>query len=239
MNKYISVLFTKHKKKLPKRFQGTILDEWIQYGFLTILSAWTFQGMLMLNWRETVIKLLLDIFITLLLWSVGSPFLFAFFIAHTLNYMFNGQAKAVYNHMGAGNKSAESFYIGTVAMKKRIESARYIDAGIAFGSLSRGCYMPSSDIDIRIIPAVGEWNYWKTCIWALKERSIAFVNGYPLDMYVFTLPVTKKLMRSDELPIMVVERNQCARYVYPERVEWNAWCEIFIKEQHFADINIK
>ncbi len=236
MIKYISVLFTKHKKKLPKRFQGTILDEWIQYGFLTILSAWTFQGMLMLNWRETVIKLVLDVAITLALWMVGVPFLLAFFIAHTLNYMFNGQAKAVYNHMGAGNKSAKSFFNGTISMKKRIDTAQHIDAGIAYGSLSRGCYKPTSDIDIRIIPAKGEWNFWKTCFWAVKERSIAFATGYPLDMYVFTLPVVQKLMRSDELPIIVVERNKCAQEIYPDRVEWDEWCEVFVKEQNIKNI---
>lgn len=231
MTKYIEVLFTKHKKKLPKRFQGTILDEWIKYGFLTILSAWTFQGMLMLNWRETLIKLTLDAVVTVILWCMGVPVILAFLIAHTLNYMFNGQAKAVYNHMGAGNKPAKSFYEGTVAMKQRIDNAKCIDAGIAFGSLSRGCYKPSSDIDIRIIPAQGEWNYWKTCFWAVKERCIAFATGYPLDMYVFTLPVTQKLMRSDELPIMVTERDECARQAYPERVEWDEWCAIFRQEQ--------
>ena len=235
MTKYIEVLFTKHKKKLPKRFQGTILDEWIKYGFLTILSAWTFQGMLMLNWRETLIKLILDAVVTVILWGVGVPIILAFLVSHTLNYMFNGQAKAVYNHMGAGNKSAKSFYEGTVAMKQRIDNAKYINAGIAFGSLSRGCYKPSSDIDIRIIPAQGEWNYWKTCFWAVKERCIAFATGYPLDMYVFTLPVTQKLMRSDELPIMVTERGECARQAYPERVEWDEWCAIFTKEQNIVE----
>lgn len=235
MTKYIEVLFTKHKKKLPKRFQGTILDEWIKYGFLTILSAWTFQGMLMLNWRETVIKLAIDVVLTVMFCWMGIPLLLAFLIAHTLNYMFNGQAKAVYNHMGAGNKSAKSFYRGTVAMKKRIEKAKSIDAGIAYGSLSRGCYKPTSDIDIRIIPAAGEWNFWKACFWAVKERCIAFATGYPLDMYVFTLPVAQKLMRSDELPIMVVERNQCAKQAYPERVEWDEWCMVFRKEQNIGE----
>ena len=232
MTKYITVLFQKHKKKLPKRLQGTILDEWIQYGFLTILSAWVFQGMLMLNWRETVIKIGLDVIVTLCLWWAGLPWWLAFLIAHTLNYMFNGQAKAVYNHMGAGNKPACSFFRGTIAMRGRIDAAKCIDAGIAYGSLSRGCYKPTSDIDIRIIPARGEWNYWKACFWALRERCIAFATGYPLDMYVFTLSVAQKLMRSDELPIMVVERNGCAMNTYPERVEWNEWCDVFRKEQH-------
>lgn len=232
MTPYITVLFKKHKKKLPKKFQGTILDEWIKYGFMTIISAWTFQGMLLLNWRETTIKLLLDVLLTCILYVVGLPLLLSFFIAHTLNYMFNGQAKAVYNHMGAGNKPAIDFYKGTLSMKKRLDKTNCIAAAIAYGSLSRGCYKLTSDIDIRIIPKKGEWNYWKTCFWALKERCIAFVTGYPLDMYVFTLEKTKSVMRSDELPIMVLEKDECAKQVYPDRVDWNNWCKIFRSEQN-------
>lgn len=67
MASYITVLFTKHKKKLPKKFQGTILDEWIRYGFMTVLSAWVFQGMLYANWRENVIKIGLDLVLTVAL----------------------------------------------------------------------------------------------------------------------------------------------------------------------------
>lgn len=230
MNKYITVLFTKHKKKLPPKLQGTILDEWIRYGFLTILSAWVFQGMLYANWRENIIKIALDLCMTTTL-SLVIPWWLGLFIAHTLNYMLNAQAKAVYNHMGAGNKSAAEFYKGTLAMKKRLEKAICLDAAIAYGSLSRGCYKPTSDIDVRFIPKAGEWNYWKACFWTLKERTIAFLTGYPLDSYVFTLEHTKKAMRSDELPIIVMEHNKVAKDIYPERVEWQEWCNVFQKEQ--------
>ena len=48
---------------------------------------------------------------------------------------------------------------------------------------------------------------------------------------MFTLEHTKKVMRSDELPIIVLERAGAAKKLYPERVEWEEWCEIFKKEQ--------
>jgi len=38
-------------------------------------------------------------------------------------------------------------------------------------------------------------------------------------------------MRSDELPIIVMEHNKVAKDIYPERVEWQEWCNVFQKEQ--------
>lgn len=235
MNQYITVLFSKHKKKLPKKFQGTILDEWIRYGFLTILSAWFFQGMLYANWRENVIKISLDIIITILL-SLIIPWWMSLFIAHTLNYMFNAQAKAVYNHMGAGNKPAIDFYNSTLAMRNRLEKTNCLMSVIAYGSLSRGCYKPTSDIDVRFIPKPGEWNYWKACFWTLKERCISFLTGYPLDSYVFTLEHTQRVMRSDELPILILERDDTVKKLYPKRIEWKEWCNVFKREQKLTSM---
>ena len=235
MTKYITVLFQKHKKKLPKKFQGTFLDELIRYGFMTILSAWIFQGMLYANWRENVIKIVLDVVITLGLCVIGLQWWLSFFIAHTLNYCLNAQAKAIYNHMGAGNKPAIDFYEGVLAMKKRLDKCDCMKAAIAYGSLSRGCYKPTSDIDVRFVPKDGEWNWWKACFWTLKERIISFFTGFPLDSYVFSLERCKTGMRSDELPIIVLERDNCAKDIYYERVEWEDWCKLFKKEQGLKD----
>lgn len=231
MNSYIRVLFKKHKKKLPKKLQGTIFDEWIHYGILIVISAWVFQGMLYANWRENVLKIGTDILATVLLAFI-MPWWCGFLISHTLNFMLNAQAKAIFNHMGAGNKPAIDFYKGVVAMKKRIEKTSCIEAAIAYGSLSRGCYKPTSDIDVRFIPKAGEWNFWKACFWTFRERAISFFTGFPLDSYVFSLEHTKKVMRSDELPIIVIEKNNVAKGVYPERVEWEGWCKVFKNEQH-------
>lgn len=233
MTPYIKVLFQKHKKKLPKKLQGTFMDEFIRYGFMTILSAWIFQGTLYANWRDNIVKWFLDIFITILL-SLIMPWWLGFLIAHTLNYCFNAQAKAVYNHMGAGNKPAIEFYKGVQAMKIRAEKTKCLAAVIAYGSLSRGCYKPTSDIDVRFIPQPGEWNFWKATFWTLKERCIAFLTGFPLDAYVFSLKHTKEIMRSDELPIIILEHANFTKEIYPKRVEWKEWCDLFEKEQNLS-----
>lgn len=230
MTSYIIVLFKKHKKFLPKKIQGSILDELIRYGFMTMISAWVFQSMLYMNWRETTLKIFIDAIITGLFIFMGLPWYLAFFIAHSLNFLLNYQIKATYNHMGAGNKSVEEFYRETLELKKRVDKADCLQASVAYGSLSRGCYKPTSDIDVRFIPAPGEWNFWKSCLFAIKERAYCNMIGYPLDMYVFTKKQTHDKMSLKELPIMMKEENGCMQDVYPERVEWEEWCKLFKKE---------
>ncbi len=229
MKNIFIVLFTKHKKKLPKKFQGTFLDEFVKYGIVIIISAWIFQGMFYMNWRELTLKIILDLILTAI-FSLILPIWLAFLIAHTLNYMFNGQCIAVYNHMGGKGKAID-FLIGIEKMKKRIEAVPYIESAIAYGSLSRGCYKPTSDIDIRIAPVNGELNWWKTCIWAVKERIIAFFTGFPLDMYVFTVEHSKKVMKTDEVPIIIKGNQLKISKYYDALIQYNDFVDIFKKEQ--------
>lgn len=227
----LKVLFSKHKKILPKKLQGTFLDELMKYGIMIIISAWIFQGMLYMNWRELTLKIIIDLILVVIL-SMILPIWLAFLIAHTLNYMFNGQCIAVYNHMG-GKGKAMDFLIGIEKMKNRIEAVPYIDSAIAYGSLSRGCYKPTSDIDIRIAPINGELNWWRTCIWAVKERIIAFLNGFPLDMYVFTVEHTTKVMKTDEKPIVIKGDDMKINKYYNAIIQYNDFVDIFKKEQKF------
>ena len=91
--------------------------------------------------------------------------------------------------------------------------------------MSRGCYKRTSDIDIRLIPAKGGW--WATAFYAVWLRTWAFFAHYPLDMYCYDPEVVIKKMRSDELPIMVNERNKCMMPWYPERVDFDEFVKIF------------
>lgn len=228
MSNYFSVLFTKHKKHLPKPFKGTWFEEICRYGVMIFISAWVLQGMRIMNWRETVLKLLLDVVIMALLIGVGCYWLLAFVIAHTLNFTFNGQLFAMFTHMGATNVPPQRFLMQTEHIARKAQKSPCIAAAIAYGSLSRGCYKRTSDIDLRIIPAMGEWNWWCCVLWAFGQRCIAFIERYPLDMYVYSADEVIKRMRTDELPVMLCERRYCMKDYYPNRVEFNEFKERFI-----------
>ncbi len=222
---YIILLFKKHKKHLPERLKGTFIGEFCRYGFMIFLSAWILQGVRITNWREVVIRYAIDIILMAIMISFGVHWALAFFIAHSINFTFNGQLFAMYTHMGATGVKAEKFLKDTIKMSKMIEKHKFIRASIAYGSLSRGCYKRTSDIDIRLIPAEGGW--WATAFYAVWLRTWAFFVHYPLDMYCYDPKVVVKKMRSDELPVMVNERDKCMMQWYPERVEFDEFIKIF------------
>lgn len=222
---FITVLFKKHKKFLPTRLQGTAIGEFCRYGFMIFLSAWILQGVRITNWREVVIRYSIDVVLTIIMVWLGVHWLLALFIAHSINFTLNGQLFAMYTHMGATGVSAKKFLQCTIKMREKIAQHKFIAASIAYGSLSRGCYKRTSDIDIRLIPAKGGW--WQTALYAVWLRTWAFFVGYPLDMYCYDADVVIKKMRTDELPIMVNEREKCMEEWYPERVEWEEFEKVF------------
>lgn len=225
---FITLLFKKHKKHLPARLQGTWFGEFCRYGFMIFLSAWIFQGVHITNWREVTIRYSIDAIITASLILLGVHWALAFFIAHSINFTLNGQLFAMYTHMGATSVKASKFLKNTIELSKKIEKHKFIRASIAYGSLSRGCYKKTSDIDIRLIPAKGGW--WRTALYAVWLRTWAFFVHYPLDMYCYDPEVVVKKMRTDELPIMVNERDKCMLKWYPERVEFEDFIKIFTKQ---------
>ena len=169
---YITLLFKKHKKHLPARLQGTWFGEFCRYGFMIFLSAWIFQGVHITNWREVTIRYAIDAIITASLILLGVHWALAFSIAHSINYALNGQLFAMYTHMGATGVNASKCLNDTNKLSKKIGKHKFIRASIAYGSLSRGCYKETSDIDIRLIPAEGGW--WRTALYAVWLRTWAF-----------------------------------------------------------------
>lgn len=222
---YITLLFKKHKKHLPERLKGTLVGEFCRYGFMIFLSAWILQGVRITNWREVVIRYAIDATLMAIMISLGIHWALAFFIAHSINFALNGQLFAMYTHMGATGVKADKFLQETITMSKMIEKHKFIRASIAYGSLSRGCYKKTSDIDIRLIPAESGW--WLTALYAVRLRIWAFFVHYPLDMYCYDPEMVIKKMRTDELPIMVNERDKCMMQWYPERVSFDEFIKIF------------
>ncbi len=227
--KFITVLFRKHKKHLPACLEGTKFGEFYHYGFMIFISAWVFQGIRIMNWREATLKVALTIIPTTILILFGVHFILAFLIAHTINFAINGQLFAMYTHMGVTNVTAKHFLNMTKEIAKTCSTKKSLNAAIAYGSLSRGNFKSTSDIDLRLIPAKGELNWWGCAFFALWLRTKYFFKGYPLDLYVYDPVVVIKRMRTDELPVMLFERDGYMKEWYPERVEYAEFIEIFTK----------
>lgn len=230
MHRFILVLFKQQKKHLPVWLENTFLSPVLRLGVFVFLSAWFFQGILYMDKREITIKFIFDAIFTIAIMFAGVKWWVSFLIAHSLNFIFNGQFLAMYTHMGAISLSVDDFLNYIISCQKRLEKYNFIDVAIAFGSLSRGVYKSTSDLDIRIIPKKGCLNWIKAVFWAVTERIRAFFWQFPLDLYIFELDTIIEKMRSDEPPILLVNKIKGIETVYPNFVTFDLFKEVFISQ---------
>jgi len=184
--------------------------------------------MLYMDIRETGLKCSIDALIICLLYFVFSVNLFiGFAIIHTFNMFFNGHFFAMRRHMGLGENDPRRFITYIEKLRNRIRLKPYVAAAAAYGSLSKNIYRPTSDIDIRIVPGERCLDFFQTCLFALSERSRAFLSGFPLDLYVFDAKTLQKKMDSRETPIVFYDSGRIFAEIYLERVRAEEFFQAF------------
>jgi len=158
---------------------------------LLTFSSWLFQGVLYMDTTEKYFKILLDIFIILPIFvilnfylNIHSSLFLAIILAHTINWVFNGQIFVLLKNLELSRTKEKSFveYLNTI--REKVENENSIIAVAAFGSLSNKKLKKTSDLDIRLIRRRGIINGIKSCIFVLKERTSSFFSGFPLDIYL-------------------------------------------------------
>ena len=198
------------------------INSLFKFKIFIILSNWTFQGMLYADKTERLFRLLLDGLMTLVLYVILINFIssgyaaliFAFLIAHTFNWIFNGQLFVLGRYIGIYPNKHEDFEEYLKGLKYRAERAKSIQSVIVYGSMSREELKESSDLDVRIIRKKGFINGLKSCLFGLYERKWALFNKFPLDIYVIDNVKHLCKMRADEIPIILHDLddslNNCA-----------------------------
>lgn len=175
-------------------------------------SSWLFQGILYMDTTERNFKIILDIIIFLPLFFIINNYfnlsvslIVAIIVAHTINWIFNGQVFVLLKNLRLIKTSTNSFIRYLDNIKSEVEKESSITAAAAYGSLSREKLKETSDLDIRVIRKPGIVNGIKACIFVLKERTKSFFNGFPLDIYVLddVLMINKHI--KDEKPIIIYD----------------------------------
>jgi predicted nucleotidyltransferase len=164
-----------------------------------LLRYWLVQGVMYMNWTERLHRFALEaVLIVLLVWLLGFVdssmwvWVAAFLIGHTLSGIFNGHPFAVLAH-DAGVHSVcyyrdrDRFLAYVEDMQDRLERDRpdYLAGALIFGSIVRGVFRPTSDLDVRYIPMPGFMNALKTAHLVFIERFRATLKGFPMDIYMF------------------------------------------------------
>lgn len=173
-----------------------------------VVAHWLFQGMLYMDATERWFKVGLDVLLTVLAaiplrhwfhgrsaWAVALP------LAHSLNFLFNGQVWGVLKHYGIGRLSRAGFHPYLCQLARRIGNEPSILWAGVYGSLIRGNWSPTSDLDIRLVRKPGLINALRACLFVLVERSRALIHRFPLDIYVLDDSRQLAAMREDGWPL--------------------------------------
>lgn len=179
------------------------------FPFVTLVKFWVFQGALYMNNVERLHRLLLELLVMAPLGGIAMAAGFdsagaigiAFIVAHTMNAVFNGQLWALLIHDNPRfnrYRSPEKYLAWIEALKIRFEGSRppCLREVLVFGSVVRGVFRETSDLDVRFIAADGFWNAFRAAHLVFLERARSTFSGFPLDLYMFrTREETETKMR--------------------------------------------
>jgi predicted nucleotidyltransferase len=121
----------------------------------------------------------------------------ALLIAHTANLLANGHLRAAMKwHGHSYDPDVRDRSITAIA--RRLARLGSVQDVFIYGSLSRGDFGPSSDLDLRVLRTPGAMNGIAACGAVAAERFRAMVTGVPLDIFVWDSPSRAQSMRQDE-----------------------------------------
>ncbi|MDZ7342470.1 MAG: nucleotidyltransferase domain-containing protein [candidate division KSB1 bacterium] len=186
---------------------------------------WVFQGILGADRTEQLFKLLLDLLLTLLLtlglihvvtWPMA--ILIGAILAHTINWLFNGQFWVVGRFCGITHNPPEKIMAYLRSVQRRLAGNPSLLGIAVFGSLARGnAPRTNSDIDLRFIRRPGWKPALKANLIGLTEKTRAFLNGLPLHLFVYDSIESLNRLRADEQPYLLYDPENLLKKKYQQR----------------------
>jgi predicted nucleotidyltransferase len=162
-----------------------------------IARYWLVQGMVYTNWTERAHRLTVEaVLILLAWWASGFAFVgrgqvvVAVLIGHTASMILNGHLFALFKHdlywFGFYDRWDEfSAYVDRLHQRLVRRPCPGLDRAEAYGSLARGDFSATSDLDLRFIARPGFLNGWRVAHRVFEERLRALFAGFPIDAYMF------------------------------------------------------
>jgi hypothetical protein len=182
--------------------------------FLALGIHWFFQCVLEMDRTERYFKIAMDAILTILFslvliqWLSSIPSIcLGWILAHTINFLLNGQAFVVLKHFGDIRNQADEIEKYISSMKIRMVAEASLQWAGIYGSLSRGEMKETSDLDVRVIRYPGLVNGFRACFFVMGERIRAHVNRFPLDILLLDSPRLLKYLRPDEPPIVIYDAS--------------------------------
>ncbi len=195
---------------------------------------WVFQGMRGMQSKELSFRLMLEALLAAVAyaavpadWNNSFGLLFVLFIAHTLNWLFNGHVWVCARYCAAyrRNPSALSDYIDRTSA--RLQSLSWLEEAAVIGSVGDAGRIRSerSDIDLRLIFSPGIVNWLRVNMLLLRLRTAALFQVIPLDLYAYNFVNALDRFRQDEGILLIQDKKGRIAKRYGQRVAKEASCE--------------
>lgn len=149
-----------------------------------------------MNWIERLHRWTVELLLLLCVYLSLSAFhgqsvriLLSLIIAHTLIVLVNGHLFAMFAHdlfWFSLYKDRQKFFSYVEGIRGRLkrDKPQCLSGVVFFGSLVRGSFRDSSDLDIRFISKNGFWNAMGAAHRVFLERVRAVLAGFPIDIYM-------------------------------------------------------
>lgn len=203
-----------------KGIKKEICNRWY-LRWMLVVSNWTFQSMLHLDLTEKVYKTSFTIFFTItIFFFLRIPFICAFLIGHTINWLVNNNFYAIFIHrMMISKLSKGALFEYSQSLSERLTYADWVLYAASFGSICRGGLKDSSDLDISIVRKTGIINGIKGLWFVLKEKKIADYNKIPLELYLNDRPESSiKKFGAEKNPVIIYDKNNIVRKYYSQQL---------------------
>jgi hypothetical protein len=174
-----------------------------------------------MNWVERVHRCFIELSIFILVFIILKEFvyypeilLFSAFISHLSSVILNGHLFAMFSHdlfWFSLYRDKKAFFQYILSLRNRLSQKcpDYLAGACFFGSLSRGVFKPTSDLDIRFFPSKGFYCAIRTSHLVFCERLRAFFAGFPIDAYMILSKseLQKKIDLGNECPVCVYSQD--------------------------------
>lgn len=182
--------------------------------------------MLYMNPVEIGYKIALDFLLTGAWWiaavranTIGG-WLSAWLLAHTTNWIINGQPIAMCRHLDWGRNDPQVFVKFIEGLQQRVQMQPFIGGVASFGSLSRGAYRETSDIDVRVVLRPALIDRLRAAHFCFVERLRALMWRFPLDLYAFDIEELQRKMSSSEVPVIFHDPRGLLARTYPDCINF-------------------
>lgn len=192
---------------------------WRMFAPVVIGRYWLLQGMLYMNGAELLHRLIVGGTFTVIAWFALAPVsevvwrvVAALAIAHSANMVFNGHVFSLFKHdlyWFGFYKHWDDFagYVDAMRERLRARPCGGLKQAAIYGSITRGNFSASSDLDVRFLAAPGLLNGLAVAQRVFEERVRALFAGFPLDLYMVHSKeeLARKINLAKERPLVLFD----------------------------------